>query len=372
MKTSLKKFIALCIAAFMVLASTACSGSKNGAVKNVIIIIGDGMGLEQIAAGELVSEKDFSFTNWQRTSVNTDSVNTNGIAPVLTDSAAGGTALATGNLTVNGYVGKNFNGEDVETILDRAKKDHGKATGVVTTDTLYGATPSAFSAHSKSRDNSDEIIQSQIESDVDLLCGTTDSKCVFKQLDIIAAGYNYCDDIANVGECMSADKTYWQFDMAGTDADVELKDAAVNALDYLDQDEDGFVLMIEQAHIDKYSHSNDFEGMAKSAVSLNDTVEAILEWLGNRNDTAIVITADHETGGLTVGGQSYYPKTYETEDGRTVYYKWSTTSHTNSKVGAFVYGYEADFSKYDYYSSEHLIKNTDVYRLMLDMLNGSE
>ena len=86
---------------------------SDSGIQNIILIIGDGMGLQQIRAGELVEGKDYSFTNWQNTRSNTDSVNTSGKVGTTTDSAAGATALATGTLTVNGYVGKDHKGKDV-------------------------------------------------------------------------------------------------------------------------------------------------------------------------------------------------------------------------------------------------------------------
>ena len=125
----------------------APQGNTSEGIKNIVLIIGDGMGLEHIAAGQLYVGKKFEFTNWQFTNVNTDSISTEGKGPVLTDSAAAGTALATGKLTVNSYVGKNHLGTNLPTILDNATKLN-KSTGVVTTDALHGATPAAFSGHS--------------------------------------------------------------------------------------------------------------------------------------------------------------------------------------------------------------------------------
>ena len=129
--------------------------------------------------------------------------------------------------------------------------------------------------------------------------------------------------------------------------------------------------MLEQAYIDKHSHNNEFESMVKSMNDLNDTVDAILEWLGDRTDTAILITADHETGGLTVSGENVFVNCH-TANGNKVYYNFSSTGHTNSKVGVLVYGFEADFSKFDYYESQHLIKNINVFDQMLDLLENPD
>lgn len=342
-------------------------------IKNIILIIGDGMGMQQIRAGEMVEGKDYAFTNWQNTLSNTDSVNTAGKVGTTTDSAAGGTALATGVLTVNGYVGKDHTGQDVTTIMDTAKS-LGKATGIVTTDNLFGATPASFSAHSISRNNTDEIVASQIESGVDLLCGTIDTACTSQKSAIEAAGYTYCATYSKIKETLSANKAYWQFSLASNSAYApKLADVSVHALNFLNRDEDGFVLMIEQAHIDKYAHNNDFANMAKSAKSLNDTVDAIINWLGDRDDTAIFITADHETGGLSVSLDDIYTQSYRVSnanDPYSVYYEFASGSHTNQMVGVFVYGVVMDFSACEYYKSEAKIKNIDVNRMMTDVLNN--
>ena len=343
--------------------------NENG-IKNIILIIGDGMGYEHITSGELYENKVYNFTNWDKVNVNTDSINSSGVGPVKTDSAAAATALATGNLTVNGYVGKNHLKEDVETILDVASAC-GKATGIVTTDKLYGATPSGFSAHSSDRNDKHTIIQTQILSNVNLLCGAYSSTCSSYKTEIRNAGYIYTSSFSKVDSTMTSDKAYWNIGLGDANAEVELKDATKKAITFLSKDEDGFVLMIEQAHIDKYSHNNDFEGMVKSVKSLNDTVDTVLKWIGNRTDTAVLITSDHETGGLTVSNNPVYSNTFVLNNSQ-IYYNFSSTSHTNSKVGLFVYNLKVNYSKFNYYSSNHLVKNTDVFNLMKEILNKNE
>lgn len=342
-------------------------------IKNLILIIGDGMGLDHIVAGELAYDKDYAFTEWDFVTVNTDSVNGNGYGSILTDSAASGTALATGNLTVNGYIGKNHKGVDVETILDYAKS-LGKATGVLSTDTLLGATPAAFSAHSLNRNNAAEIANSQILSGVDLLGGAKDGVCTSLVSKITAQGYYYVDAFNDVDRAIRKEKSYWQFDMSGTNAQDQLEDATYYALKMLSRNSEGFVLILEQAYIDKYSHSNDFANTVHSVNSLNNTVETILEWMGDRTDTAVLITADHETGGLSVSANSKaYDKTYTSKEGKTISYNWSSVNHTKSKVGLFTYGITTpDYSKFSYYGSPFTIKNIDVFNLMKDILDNPE
>ena len=329
-------------------------------IKNVIVIIGDGMGYEQIEAGELYEGKNYAFKSWNKASVNTDSY-----GGALTDSAAGGTAIATGFVTYNGYVGKNPNGDDLETVLDVAKKRN-KSTAVITTDKLYGATPASFSAHSLSRNNKNEIIESQIKtSNVDILCGTESGTCSGYSSLIAEYGYEYCDDFSKIDQNLSKDKHYWLFDLDGTDATVELYEVVEKALTVLERDEDGFAMMIEQAYIDKYCHDKDISGTVQSVKSLNDTVELVMRWVGNRKDTAVLITADHETGGLTVYDQETSgSSTFKTLNNGTVHYRYFKTDHTKTQVGLFVYGATPQFSSYITYQSNLVIKNIETSQII--------
>ena len=212
-KRFLRKVSTLLIVVLSLLFAFACTpttppSQSLGEIKNIVIIIGDGMGIEHVTAGQLYEEKQYCFTNWEYASVNTDSVDTIGNSFITTDSAAGGTALATGNLTVNGYVGKNWKGKDVSTILDHAKS-LGKSTGVLTTDNLYGATPASFSAHALSRDDTEDIINSQLTSNVDLLCGSTATACTDKAVQIAENGYTLCTDFSDIENAKNVEKAYW-------------------------------------------------------------------------------------------------------------------------------------------------------------------
>ena len=96
-----------------------------------------------------------------------------------------------------------------------------------------------------------------------------------------------------------------------------------------------------------------------------------MDWMGDRTDTAVLVTADHETGGLTVSSQNRYTKSFIDKNTR-IYYNFASGDHTNSKVGLFVYGVKVDFSEFGYYGSQHLIKNIDVYNLMFNILEDPD
>ena len=248
-------------------------------IRNLILIIGDGMGPEHIAAGQLASGAVYPFTDWQNTNVNTDSVSKDGLAGVMTDSAASATALATGFLTVNGYLGMDRNARQLDTILDLAKAS-GKATGIVTTDYLYGATPSGFSAHSPSRTDYDRITRTQAQSGVDFLCGLRkDSHYLSYQSQITSGGYYFANTAEGLRNApKGAEKLYLTLNIENSQADsLPLCTVASMALSFLEHDEDGFVLIIEQAHIDKHSHNNEINGVVSAMNSLALTVETVME-----------------------------------------------------------------------------------------------
>ena len=348
-----------------------CGAPVENAIKNVILIIGDGMGQEHITAGERVYGENFAFTEWIQVSSATNSLDENGYATALTDSAASGTALATGVLTENGRVGVDRDGNELETILDFAK-DLGKSTGVLSTAPLYDATPATFSAHAVSRDDTYHLVMSQIRSGVDFLAGTTDTHCTTYARNIQKRGYTYVTDMESAYAHIEDDMLYCQLDLEGRfhgeDA-VKLADAAVMAIDFLDKDEDGFVLMIEQAHIDDYSHFNEFDGVVNMVKSLDETVDAVMAWVGDRTDTVVIITADHETGGLCVTNQaSILANSYPCNNGDTVYYSFQSTDHTETDVGLYLYGAAFDFSTLPFFGSSHVIKNSDVPSIIRQLL----
>ena len=350
--------------------TTVAAEPQPATIKNIIIIIGDGMGDAQIEVGELGMGVEYCFRDWQRTHSNTNSLDAAGQPTKVTDSAAGGTALATGVVTINKYIGKDKDGNDLQTILDHAK-EYGKATGVVTTDAMNGATPAAFSGHSMDRTDSQTILHTQLVSNVDLLCASATSEGKAMESFATQAGYSYCDNFSKIGETLDSEKAYWLFDMAGMGTTNKLDTVVPHALNFLDKDEDGFVMMIEQAHIDKYCHNNQIDGTITMSNSLNNTVEAILQWLGDRNDTAIIITADHETGSQKVSSEKKYPNNF-TLNGKGFYYLYGSGDHSDTPVSVYVYGFTADFTPYYLDDTQEVIKNSDVFELMLDLLKNPE
>lgn len=362
----MKKILALISSILLLLSLTACGTQPEETVpvtpheiKNIILIIGDGFGLEHMKASELVSGKETAYHNWPNCL--SDTTNVYG---TTTDSAAAATAMATGTLTGGGIIGQDTAGTELKTILDYAA-EAGKSTGIVTTDGLAGATPGGFSAHTPDRDQYNDIMIDQFRSGVRLLCGQQSSSAL-----TLASGnkynftYTVSRSIEEVEANMNAEMGYWQLPL-----EEDLTMAIEPALHYLDKDGNGFVMMIEQAHIDKYCDDGDFEGMLRCVNDLNETVDIILNWLGDRTDTAIIVTADHETGALKASLEETYFDSYTAENGNVVNYFFGTKMHTTTPVGVFVYGFTPDFSKYYMEGSTSTIKNTGIFNIMKDLLD---
>ena len=341
-------------------------------IKNIIFIIGDGMGEEQLNAGELFADKEFAFRDtFDRLYADTNSLNSETDEPTeTTDSAAGATALATGYLTYNKKIAMGKTLSDVyDTFLDLAKSV-GKSTAVVTTDYLSGATPAAFTAHASNRSMTYDIIRSQAQSGVDLLIGQYEKTYDACEKDIVK-NYNYCKEFDRDAILAKKDEdTLCLFNIEkSTDDSIELKDAASLAIDYVKDNENGFVLVIEQAHIDKKASDGDFEGTAKTSNSLNDTVEIAMEFAKDRNDTAIIVTADHETGGLkTSANADEYAEKFTSQNGTEFSYEFSTTSHTQTNVPLYFTGFGVKSELLGTFASEEKVKNSEIFLIVRDLV----
>ncbi|MBE6533089.1 MAG: alkaline phosphatase [Ruminococcaceae bacterium] len=259
--------------------------------KSFVILIGDGMGVNQtllfdhfdnnIEYGD--GENEFygymlPYMGYSRT----DSLSG------TTDSAAGGTAISTGHKTINGYVGIDENKEAL-TSLTELFGSMGKATAVMSTETKSGATPSSFSAHADSRNSTSELVASQL--------------ALVKQYGtIINCGYDYYTS-EKVGE---------------------IEEQISDTLETISADEDGFFIMYEEAHIDKHCHNNNMDKTFSALVRFNQAIARFMEYAFYNPDTFVLITADHETGGLTLG-----------DDGKLSY---TSEDHTSANVPIFTWG----------------------------------
>ena len=262
--------------------------------KNYILLIGDGMGVYQTMLHNYLTDTSdysdgenyfygymFPYLGFARTSSFSG----------ITDSAAAGTALATGYKTYNKHIGVDKNGNEVKSLTELAA-ELGKATAVMSTETNSGATPSTFSAHELHRDNKAEIIADQ-------------AALTQKYGTIIECGFDYYT------------ARYMK---------TSIEKRITDTLNAVDKDEDGFFLMYEEAHIDKHCSNNDLEKTFLALIRFNQAIARFMEYAFYNPDTVVIITADHETGGLA-------PSQF---DGNLYFL---TEEHTSANVPIFAWGH---------------------------------
>lgn len=316
--------------------------------RNIIFFIGDGMGFEQVQAAEAFTSSVMSFNNPALFPSRADCT-TYSASSSVTDSAAAGTALATGVKVNNGVISMAApgNGAQLHTLLEYFKAQ-GKSTGLITTAYLTHATPAAFGAHDPSRSSESAIAADYLtQTRPNVLFGggshglTLDSTT--------AAGYTVTDSTAGFqafapdGNPATAEYFSAQFgtgympykqDHLGQAYPYPTLDAMVTkAIQILSEDPDGFFLMVEAGRIDHACHANLIKECVHEVIDLSDAVQAGYNWASARRDTLILITADHETGGLTVDGTLG-------DDGYPVAV-WTTTGHTGQNVPVYAWGLNA-------------------------------
>lgn len=273
--------------------------------RNVIIMIPDGAGFASLHAARDLKGAPLAIDAHIYGSVQTRSADNS-----TTDSAAAGTALACGLRTNNGMVGVTPEGQPVENVMEWAHA-RGMATGVVSTDMTVGATPSAFSAHAPTRDDLAVLFEQQIASGLDVLMGggaallTPDRKERIK-----TAGFTLVqtrNELVNA----SGKRLFGLFAHAEMTPMISRKvidktqeptllEMSKKAIEFLEKDEDGFVLMIEGALVDKGNHAHDLPHATEDLVAFDEAVKYVLDWAEKEGNTLVVIVPDHETGGLTL------------------------------------------------------------------------
>lgn len=378
-----KSFISMAMLS-LVMAITGCSNEPQ--VKNVIYLIGDGMGFGAVSTLLLSEDEPTGFEMAPVIGLHeTCSANN-----YVTDSAAGGTALATGTRTNNGYVGADPDGNQLTSVLRKAQT-YGMKTGIVVNTTLTEATPGAFYGGVTSRKFVYDIAKQFTESEVDLAIGGGLDHFVGRpdSLDLTATliekGYDVylnwetvleteSDKFVGIlplydlhrreennGEASAAEGQEVclaaQMAALNEDADREhlseptvyLEKATAKALEVLSRNnKDGFFLMIESAIIDGYGHNNDGEGMVVEMKEFNRTLRQMIEYVNQHPETLLVVTADHETGGTGV----YYNGHTPGNEG-PLRLKFSTSGHTGTVVPVFAYGAGAE-------NFAGVMKNIDV------------
>ena len=295
--------------------------------KYIFYFIGDGMGPSHVLATELYlgelqgvigRPQKLVFTQFPESAFVTTFSASNGV----TDSAASGTALSTGYKTSNGRIGTDADGNDIYSVAFDAK-NAGMAVGIATTVCINHATPSAFYAHNTDRNNYNEIAQWMLEADYDFYAGG-DAKCstaqrndlydrAEKQGYTIARGYDDYKSKAKKADKMMlyqknvAEEVPYAIDR--TKDDLTLAQITKAGIDFLSKKnkKEGFFMMVEGGKIDYASHRDDAATMIHEMLDFNAAIEEAYEFYKKHKDeTLIIVTADHETGGIVLGYTGQY------------------------------------------------------------------
>ena len=334
------------------------SAPEDETIDNVIIMIGDGMGWNHLYATQ--EKYDIELDMLTKTEYHGFS-KTRSASDEVTDSAAGGTALSTGTRTKNGHVGvymlDPYEVFATPASISEAAIAYGLSAGVVTTDALTGATPGAFSAHERDRDFSAELFADQAISDLDLIWGSVDTETVTKEA-CTENGKEYVSSLSEVQALEHGEKSIGQFDCdtlwQGLDNgdNPTLSELTVEAINLLNQDENGFFLMVEGAHIDKRSHSQDGDGAMTAVLEFDKAVSKAIDFAKADGNTLVIVTADHETGSVTPNGDGTYT--------------WTTDDHSAANVPVLVYGSD------DFIEDGETVKNTDIPKRAVAFLTNNE
>lgn len=330
--------------------------SLRDSANKVVLFIGDGMGENHIKTAQVYLERDIFFDNFEISGYCTTYSNAL-LSP--TDSAAAASALATGQKFDNKQVSRH-NGKDVETISELALKK-GLGVGIVTTDSLSGATPAAFSSHADKRGDDEDIIGGQINSNINLFLGAGANSYKNYQTQFENKGYTFVSNFADLN--VTSNKLIGSFESVvssnGTDETPTLDMLSNFAINYMEQNcPQGYFLMIEGAHIDKRSHKNDIFSMIDYLDNFDKSIKTVYDAIGNQNRTAIAVTADHETGGLKYNGET------KAQISNKMY---TRTGHSSANVPYYVHIKNDEIDASGIF--QKTIDNTDIFRFCKSCMN---
>jgi alkaline phosphatase len=326
-------------------------------VKNVILMIGDGMGLVQVSAAWVANHGSLNIDNctycgFSRTWCSDK---------LITDSGAAGTAMATGTKTNYHSISVDTLGKPLNSLTDMAHSE-GLSTGIVVTCNLTDATPSVFCAKNADRDKEEEIAVDYLNCNVDYIFGAgrekfnkrTDNRDLLNEMK--DKGYQVCTSWEET-EKISGGKVFsvpgeGQLPLAKERGDLFVK-AVMHSLTILDQNKKGFFAMFEGSQIDDCGHQNDMPALIEEVFDFDRTIGNVMQWAEKDGRTLVIILADHETGGLTL---------LDGNIGKgTVKGNFSTNGHSGIMVPVYAYGPGAE-------EFAGIYENTEVFKKIAGLL----
>lgn len=335
---------------------------KGKKVKNVILMIGDGMSLMHVYTAWAANRGKLWLENAQATGLS----KTWAVKKLVTDSGSGGTSLATGVKTVYHAVGVDPEGKPLTSLVDVAK-ELGKDAGMAVTCRLWDATPCDFCCHNIDRDKEEELVGDYPTSGVDFVFGggaqkftnRKDGRDIFKELQ--KKGYHVS---RTLDDFFAYNKNSRIFAVP-YDKDTPLPDergdllarASMKGISLMNQNKNGFFMMIEGSQLDDYGHFNQLDMLMKETLDFDKTIGEVMKWAAKDGETLVVVTADHETGGLTlVNGNK--------DEGR-VECSFSTKDHSGAMVPVYAFGPGAE-------NFTGIFENTDVFKKIKKLMTEGE
>ena len=329
---------------FIIIASLSMllSVYANEPIKQVIFIIGDGMGLNQMC--KLDSPNHFERANYIGLS------KTYSASHKVTDSAAGGTALACGVKTNNGMLGMNADSVAIKSVLT-ILQENGLSTGIVASCRINHATPASYYAHQINRGMDAEILEDLYANGPEVFVAGGNKLLSIEKLE--KAGYKY---VNNIGDLQAQENGKVACVLATEDMPNALERGneitlgTAEAIRLLEKNEKGFFLMIEGSQIDWAGHGNNADYMLAEMQDINKVIGLCFDYADANPGTLVIVTADHETGGTTIVG--------ENKD-----YKYTTGDHTGAMVPVYSYGTGAE-------NFSGIFENTTFKDKILNLLQG--
>ncbi len=335
--------------------------AKSNKPRNVILMIGDGMGLSQVSATYYYMDEEpvfsqFRYIGLARTSSGSDPV---------TQSPAAATALSTGTKTYNNAVGVGMDSIPLKNIVEIVS-ELGYLTGVIATSSITDATPAGFYAHVPDRYMQKEIAMDLVHSEIDFFAGggikyfiDTTGINHFEDNDI-QVDYTKLKKIRKpqpgnrYGFLLSADRMPTMLEGRKD----FLKKASTIAVNFLSSGENGYFLMVEGSQIDWAGHGNQVEYMIREMNDFEQAVRSVLTMAEKDGETLVIVTADHETGGFTLGaaGRNGYDADYS-----TIQPTFATTNHSAALVPVFAFGPGAE-------NFAGVYENTEIFHKLVSLL----
>ena len=328
--------------------------------KNIILLVGDGMGLAQVSTVYYFQDRKPSFSRFHTIGLHQNTP----VGNQITDSASGATAFSAGVKTYNGAIGVDEDTLPVATILEWAA-EQGKRTGVIATSSITHATPASFYAHVDSRNKAEDIALQLVDAPVDFFAGGG-LKYFNKrkdELDLISAlqTQGFTIDTTELPQLVAQQGRYGY--LLAEDGMPKMSDgrgpflprSTKLALDFLSADDNGFFLMVEGSQIDWGGHANDGKYIIDEMKDFDRVIGDVLDFAERDGETLVIVTADHETGGLSLSGAMIFGRA----DYDHIETTFSTGGHSASLIPVFAYGPGEDIFGGIY-------QNNDIYHKMME------